>query len=104
MRRCWSLKSAALSRTLRPPERPGASREGVLRKTPLDPAGAPDPHSDKQRIPKATIREEAGAFRAIYLATLGDTVVVLHAFQKKTQQTAQRDIELAASRLKSWKG
>lgn len=50
------------------------------------------------------IRDEAGAFRVIYLATVGDTVLVLHAFQKKTQQTAQRDIDLAASRLRSWRG
>ncbi len=49
------------------------------------------------------IRETAGAFRVIYLATVGDAVVVLHAFQKKTQQTAQRDIDLAATRLKGWK-
>jgi phage-related protein len=35
----------------------------------------------------------------IYLATLADRVVVLHAFQKKTQRTAKRDIELAANRL-----
>ena len=50
------------------------------------------------------IRDEAGAFRVIYLATFGNTVVVLHAFQKKTQQTAQRDLDLATSRLKAWKG
>ena len=56
-----------------------------------------------QGVREIRIREEAGAFRVIYLATLGDTVVVLHAFQKKTQQTAQRDIDLAVSRLKSWK-
>jgi len=49
------------------------------------------------------IREAAGAFRVIYLATVGDKVVVLHAFQKKTQQTAQRDIDLAATRLKGWR-
>ena len=44
-----------------------------------------------------------GAFRIIYLAALADRILVLHAFQKKTQQTAQRDIELAAKRLKDWK-
>jgi phage-related protein len=49
------------------------------------------------------IREAAGAFRVIYLATLPERVLVLHAFQKKTQQTARRDIELAAKRLKDWK-
>ena len=50
------------------------------------------------------IRDEAGAFRVIYLATLADVVLVLHAFQKKTQTTPQRDVELAASRLRAWKG
>jgi phage-related protein len=36
------------------------------------------------------IRDASGAFRIIYLATLPDRVLVIHAFQKKTQQTAQR--------------
>ncbi len=49
------------------------------------------------------IRDASGAFRIIYLATLPDLVLVLHAFQKKTQQTAQRDVELAAKRLREWK-
>ena len=49
------------------------------------------------------IRDASGAFRVIYLATLPDRVLVLHAFQKKTQQTAKRDIDLAANRLKMWK-
>jgi phage-related protein len=49
------------------------------------------------------IRDASGAFRIIYLATLPDRVLVLHAFQKKTQQTAQRDIDLAIRRLKIWK-
>ena len=56
-----------------------------------------------QGVREIRIRDDAGAFRVIYLATFGDTIVVLHAFQKKTQQTAQRDIDLAANRLKSWK-
>jgi phage-related protein len=46
------------------------------------------------------VREASGAFRVIYLANLGDRIVVLHAFQKKTEKTAQRDIDLAASRLR----
>jgi phage-related protein len=38
------------------------------------------------------ITDASGAFRIIYLATLADRVLVLHAFQKKkTQQTAQRE-------------
>ncbi len=46
------------------------------------------------------IREASGAYRVIYLAIAGDAVHVLHAFQKKTQATAKRDIELARTRLK----
>jgi phage-related protein len=48
-------------------------------------------------------REAAGAFRVIYLASVGDDIVVLHAFQKKTQATAKGDIELAARRLREWR-
>ena len=50
------------------------------------------------------IRERSGAFRVIYLATLPDAVLVLHSFQKKAQAAAQKDIDLAARRLKDWKG
>ena len=49
------------------------------------------------------IREASGAFRVIYLATLPDHVLVLHAFQKKTQQTPRKDVDLAAARLREWK-
>ena len=45
------------------------------------------------------VRERAGAFRVIYVATFADAVYVLHACQKKTRQTAKRDLDLAASRL-----
>src|SRR2546426_3251916 len=47
------------------------------------------------------IRDEAGAFRVIYVAKFERAVYVLHAFQKKTRKTAQADIELAAARYKS---
>ena len=46
------------------------------------------------------IRQASGAYRVIYLATIGDGVHVLHAFQKKTQATAKRDIDLARARLR----
>jgi phage-related protein len=49
------------------------------------------------------IRDQSGAFRILYLATLVDRVLVRHAFQKKTQQTPRHDIDLAAQRLRSWK-
>lgn len=46
------------------------------------------------------VRETGGAFRVIYIATLADAVYVLHAFQKRSQTTSKRDLELPAERLK----
>jgi len=54
-------------------------------------------------VKEIRVRDESGAYRVIYLATLADRVLVLHAFQKKTEQTAQKDIDLAAKRLREWK-
>ena len=39
-------------------------------------------------------------WRIIYVANIRDAIYVLHAFQKKTQKTSQRDIELARKRYK----
>jgi len=47
------------------------------------------------------IRDEAGAFRVLYVTKLEDAVYVLHCFHKKTQRTSKFDIELAASRYKT---
>lgn len=47
------------------------------------------------------IREASDAYRIIYVASIGDMVHVLHAFQKKTQKTRQSDIELARNRYKN---
>lgn len=46
------------------------------------------------------LRDEAGAFRVIYVAKFDNAVYVLHAFQKKTRATAKADIDLAARRYK----
>jgi phage-related protein len=45
-----------------------------------------------------------GAFRVVYVAKLADAVYVLHAFQKKTQQTPLSDITLAANRYRKLLG
>ena len=42
---------------------------------------------------------EQGTYRVIYIARLREAVYVLHAFQKKSQQTSQRDLALARARL-----
>lgn len=46
------------------------------------------------------VRDESGAYRVLYLAKLEDAVYVLHCFQKKTQTTAKRDIDLAQKRYR----
>jgi phage-related protein len=47
------------------------------------------------------VREDDGAFRVIYVAKFEDAIYVLHCFQKKSQRTAQRDLDLAAARYKN---
>ena len=51
-------------------------------------------------VEELRVRDESGAYRVVYLAKLTDAVYVLHCFQKKTQQTAKHDIDLAKQRLK----
>ena len=38
-------------------------------------------------------------FRVIYTARRAEAIYVLHAFQKRTQATAKRDIEVARKRF-----
>lgn len=49
-------------------------------------------------VEEIRVRDDSGAYRVIYTAKLADAVYVLHAFQKKTQATAKRDINLARAR------
>jgi phage-related protein len=44
------------------------------------------------------ITDDGDAFRVMYVAKFGDTIYVLHCFQKKTQATLKRDIDLAKKR------
>ncbi len=46
------------------------------------------------------IRDDAGAFRVMYIAKFAEAVYVLHAFQKKTRKTSASDLEHARDRLK----
>ena len=46
------------------------------------------------------VRDEAGAFRVIYVASFPEALYVLHAFQKKTQKMAENDLELTQTRFK----
>ena len=50
-------------------------------------------------VEEIRIWDESGTYRVIYTARLADAVYVLHAFHKKTQATANRDIDLAKARF-----
>ena len=49
------------------------------------------------------IRDADGAYRVVYIASFVDAIHVLHAFEKKTQKTSRRDLELAAARFQQLK-
>ncbi|MCB1717153.1 MAG: type II toxin-antitoxin system RelE/ParE family toxin [Candidatus Competibacteraceae bacterium] len=44
------------------------------------------------------IRDASGAFRVIYIAKFADAVYILHCFQKKTQKTSRKDLNVAIQR------
>ncbi len=48
------------------------------------------------------IRESGGACRVIYQATLADIVLVISAFEKKSQKTPKHEVEKARTRLKAF--
>lgn len=49
------------------------------------------------------IAEDGDAFRVMYVAKFDDKIHVLHCFQKKTQATPKKDIDLAKKRYASLK-
>lgn len=49
-------------------------------------------------LAKFRVRDEAGAFRVMYVAKFKEAVFVLHAFQKKTRKTSKKDVQLAKGR------
>ncbi|GAB3455283.1 type II toxin-antitoxin system RelE/ParE family toxin [Massilia terrae] len=57
-----------------------------------------------QGVIEIHLHAEAGAFRVMYVASIGPQVIVLHCFQKKTQSTSKGDIAMAARRYRSFIG
>jgi phage-related protein len=51
-------------------------------------------------VEEIRIRDDSGIYRVIYTARFADAVLVLHAFEKKSQRTSQRDIEIARARFR----
>lgn len=52
----------------------------------------------KSGIDKLTISRSGGSFRVIFTAKFGDTIYVLHTYQKKTRKTTKKDIEIVRQR------
>ena len=50
-------------------------------------------------VQEIRIWDDSGSYRVIYTARFLEAVYVLHVFQKKTQRTPQRDIDIAKARL-----
>lgn len=42
----------------------------------------------------------AGEFRVLYIAKYEEAVYVLHAFQKKSQKTSKRDVDISKTRFR----
>ena len=49
------------------------------------------------------VKEPSGAFRVIYIAKFEKFIYVLHCFQKQTQRTLKKDIDLAKRRFQELK-
>lgn len=46
------------------------------------------------------LRDRSNQYRVIYILVTGNQILIPHAFEKKTQKTATRDIKLSISRIK----
>lgn len=51
-------------------------------------------------VEELRLKDRSGAYRVFYYTRLADSVLIFHAFGKKTQKTPPRQIVLAQKRLK----
>jgi phage-related protein len=51
-------------------------------------------------VEELRVIDRSGAYRVFYYARLADSVLIFHAFTKKTQKTPKQEIALARKRLK----
>ena len=55
-------------------------------------------------VEEIRVSDPSGAYRVIYVARRAEAVYVLHAFQKKTQATPKKDLEIAKQQFGMLKG
>jgi phage-related protein len=53
-----------------------------------------------QGVTELRVRDASGIYRAFYVLRMADAILIFHAFAKKSQVTPDREIRLAAKRLK----
>jgi len=51
-------------------------------------------------VEELRVRDRSGTYRVVYYTRLADSVLIFHAFAKKTQKTPPHEIALAQKRLK----
>ena len=51
-------------------------------------------------VEELRIKDRSGAYRVFYYTRLADSVLIFHAFHKKTQKTPPQEVALAQKRLK----
>jgi phage-related protein len=51
-------------------------------------------------VEELRVRDRYGVFRVFYYTRLADSILIFHAFAKKTQKTPTQEIALAQKRLK----
>jgi phage-related protein len=86
------------NRTGQPWDKPG--HDGWRPKSELLPDDWKPMSSVGKGVQEIRIRDDAGAFRILYVAIFMDAVYVLHCFQKKTQKTSKMDLDLAEARYR----
>jgi phage-related protein len=55
-------------------------------------------------VEELRIKDRSGAYRVFYYTKVADSVLIFHAFSKKTQKTPPHEIALAQKRLKEMLG
>ncbi len=51
-------------------------------------------------VAELRVRDSSGIYRAFYVLKIADSIVIIHAFLKKTQKTPESEISLGKKRLK----
>ena len=66
--------------------------------------GLREPHVKhlQEKLKELRFKISEGQYRIFFFFHVGEKVVLLHSMVKKTQQTPQRDLELALKRMKDW--